>query len=38
MFEPYFNPKTINANVGEQIRFVTRLTDISSFTYITDHV
>ena len=30
MFEPIFNPKSITANVGERITFMTRLYDISS--------
>lgn len=30
MAEPIFNPKYISANVGEQVHFVTRFTDISS--------
>ena len=30
IWEPYFNPKSLEANVGERIRFVARLANIES--------
>jgi hypothetical protein len=32
MFEPLFNPKSINASVGENVTFVARLEDISNLS------
>jgi hypothetical protein len=32
MVEPLFNPKSINASVGENVTFVTRLEDISGLS------
>jgi hypothetical protein len=34
MYEPIFNPKSINANVGEQINFIARFADISSISVL----
>jgi hypothetical protein len=30
MFEPLFNPKTLDASVGEKVTFVARLEDITA--------
>jgi hypothetical protein len=30
IFEPVFNPKIVNASVGEQIHFVSQFSDIST--------
>lgn len=32
MFEPLFNPKSINASVGENVTFLARLEDISNLS------
>lgn len=34
MFEPLFNPKIINASVGENITFLARLEDISALSVL----
>jgi len=33
MQEPYFNPKSINASIGEQIHFIARFKDFTDLTY-----
>ena len=33
MFEPFFSPKSIAADIGEQVRFIARLKDLANFQY-----
>jgi hypothetical protein len=30
MWEPYFNPQSVTANIGEQVHFVARLENIGA--------